>query len=223
MFELPLFPLSTVLFPGMPLELHIFEDRYKEMIGMCIEKRQPFGVVLLEQGRPELDPTGTSLDPKPFLVGCTAHITQVKPLADGRMNILVVGKDRFQVVSLRHDKPYLIGMVEYFPMQTGEPKLVQTRTKRLYGWMERYLRGLEKTGRIQFDPRHMPNDPTALAYLGAVLLENISPFQRQALLASDRMTDLIASLCRIYRQEVMLLEFLLNPPKAEFEGPFSLN
>lgn len=223
MFELPLFPLSTVLFPGMPLELHIFEERYKQMIGICIEKRLPFGVVLLEEGRAELDPSGKAISPKPFLVGCTAHITQVKPLTDGRMNILVVGRERFQVVSLHHDKPYLVGMVELYPMEVGDNRLFMQRIQRLTQWMGRYLQGLEKGGRIQFDARHLPNDPTALAYLGAVLLENVPPVQRQRLLASERMVDLVASLCQLYRREVMLLETLLNPPTKDSEGPFSMN
>ncbi|HSG18664.1 MAG TPA: LON peptidase substrate-binding domain-containing protein, partial [Anaerolineae bacterium] len=50
MFELPIFPLNTVLFPGMPLSLHIFEDRYKLMIGKCLQERRAFGVVLIRQG-----------------------------------------------------------------------------------------------------------------------------------------------------------------------------
>ena len=58
MIELPLFPLNTVLFPGMPLGLHIFEDRYKLMIGQCVQERRPFGVVLIRSGQEALGPSG---------------------------------------------------------------------------------------------------------------------------------------------------------------------
>ena len=79
MFELPLFPLNTVLFPGMPLTLHIFEDRYKLMIGKCIQERQPFGVVLIRRGLEALGPVADT-----HSVGCMAFIRQVERLEQGR-------------------------------------------------------------------------------------------------------------------------------------------
>src|SRR3954466_6437378 len=98
MFELPLFPLNTVLFPGMPLNLHIFEERYKLMIGRCIEANQPFGAVLIKRGS---EVSGLGKAAEPFSIGCTVQITQVQSLGAGRMNISVVGKERFQIFSLR--------------------------------------------------------------------------------------------------------------------------
>lgn len=223
MIELPLFPLNTVLFPGMPLELHIFEDRYKTMIGMCIEKRIPFGIVLLEQGSAELDPFGRNAPVQPFMIGCTAQITHVKPLPEGRMNINIVGRDRFQVMSLHHDKPYLVGMVELYPMANGDDYTLSQGSQVLRGWIERYLRVLERAGQIQFDPSQLPTEPTTMAYLGSVLLQGIAPTQKQHLLSALTMTDMIAELRTIYRREVVLLEALLNPPEFEQQGPFSLN
>ena len=69
--ELPLFPLNTVLFPGATLPLHIFEDRYKEMISQCIEEHRPFGVLLIRKGREAGDLA------EPFEIGTTAHIARV--------------------------------------------------------------------------------------------------------------------------------------------------
>ena len=86
MFELPLFPLNTVLFPGMPLPLHIFEDRYKQMINNCLEEKEPFGVVLIRNGKEALGPLA-----QPHSIGCTARIVEVQKLSDGRMNITSVG------------------------------------------------------------------------------------------------------------------------------------
>src|SRR5688572_13111983 len=88
MFELPLFPLNTVLFPGMPLRLHIFEERYKLMIERCYSSGAPFGGTLIRKG----GEVGGGADP--FLIGCTALITEIEPLNDGRMNIVAVGHER---------------------------------------------------------------------------------------------------------------------------------
>ncbi|HEX2623045.1 MAG TPA: LON peptidase substrate-binding domain-containing protein [Phototrophicaceae bacterium] len=223
MIELPLFPLNTVLFPGMPLELHIFEERYKLMIGMCIEKRIPFGVVLLEQGKAEQDLSGSTPAPQPFLIGCTAQITQVKPLPEGRMNITVVGRERFQIVSIHHDKPYLVASVEMYPIDGGDIRTLIKSTDALRRWIERYLRVLEKAGHIQFDPNQLPTEPIAMAYLGSVLLQGIAPALKQQLLEADSMITLINQLKGIYRREVVLLETLLHPPESDYQGPFSLN
>src|SRR5512147_2655499 len=92
MYELPLFPLNTVLFPGMPISLHIFEPRYKLMIEQCIQIAQPFGVVLIREGVEALGPSA-----EPHQIGCSAQITQVERLEDGRMNIVAVGVERFQI------------------------------------------------------------------------------------------------------------------------------
>lgn len=86
MYELPLFPLNTVLFPGTPIQLHIFEDRYLKMINRCIEEHKPFGVVLIEEGSEAFGPLA-----KPYRIGCTALIAKVEKLEDGRINITAVG------------------------------------------------------------------------------------------------------------------------------------
>lgn len=81
MFDLPLFPLQLVLFPLQSLALHIFEERYKEMINHCIATDSPFGIVLLEQGAAE---EGRSrVEAKLTVVGTTAAITQVQHLPEG--------------------------------------------------------------------------------------------------------------------------------------------
>jgi len=98
---LPLFPLDLVLLPGAPLPLHIFEPRYKEMIGECLEQKKPFGIVRAsEEGVAD--------------VGCTAEILEVtKRYEDGRMDILTVGRLPFRVVDLFTEDPLLEGNVEF--------------------------------------------------------------------------------------------------------------
>jgi Lon protease-like protein len=99
--RIPIFPLDVVLFPGIPLPLHIFEERYKLMVKECLELRQEFGVVMTRAD-------GVAA------VGCTAAIVQVvKQYPDGRMDILTVGRAPFQMNDVFDEKPYLEAAVEY--------------------------------------------------------------------------------------------------------------
>ncbi|MEX0682574.1 MAG: LON peptidase substrate-binding domain-containing protein [Dehalococcoidia bacterium] len=104
--EIPLFPLNTVLFPGNIMPLHIFEDRYKLMIGECIAEKRPFGVVLIRAG---VEVGGTA---EPFEVGTTARIVEAQKLDDGKLNVTCLGVQRFRVLGIRRREPYLVGDVE---------------------------------------------------------------------------------------------------------------
>ncbi len=92
---LPIFPLELVLLPGVPLPLHIFEPRYKEMITECLEQKKPFGIVRAsDEGVAEF--------------GCTAEIISVtKKYDDGRMDILARGVERFEVLEVHQDRSFL--------------------------------------------------------------------------------------------------------------------
>jgi Lon protease-like protein len=106
---LPLFPLDVVLFPGTALPLHIFEPRYKEMIGECLEDKGPFGVLrAVDKGIAE--------------IGCTAEITEVtKKYPDGRLDVLTRGKQRFEVLQLDRERSFLRGEVLMVPDEPGDP------------------------------------------------------------------------------------------------------
>jgi Lon protease-like protein len=104
---LPLFPLEVVLRPGTPLPLHIFEPRYKEMIGECLAKEEHFGVVrALEQGLAE--------------IGCTAEIVTVtKQYPDGRLDLIAEGRARFAVLDLNKERSFLRAEVLFVPDEPG--------------------------------------------------------------------------------------------------------
>ena len=112
--ELPLFPLNSVLFPGATLVLHVFEERYKEMIGWCLEKDSPFGVLLIRSG----SDVGEAAEP--FEVGTTAHIIRVQHLNEGRMNLVCQGRQRFRVSRRASEDPYIVGEVEVLESTEGE-------------------------------------------------------------------------------------------------------
>lgn len=218
MYELPLFPLDTVLFPGMPLTLHIFEDRYKEMIDTCLDTKQPFGVVLIRRGVEAMGPLA-----EPHMVGCTAEIAQVESLVDDRLNILAVGRDRFRIVSLHQEKAYLTGTVEAFPLDAEEPDSWRS-VRRLRPWVEEYLHLLSEAGDVEFEASDLPEDPESLAYLAATVLQ-VPNQQKQDLLSAPAATDLIHTVRTLYRKELPLLRTLLREEKKirTGPGPFSLN
>jgi ATP-dependent Lon protease len=97
---LPLFPLGLVLYPGERLPLHIFEERYKDLTHDCLSQNAPFGIVLFDDGAMAQ-------------VGSTARIDRiVNEYEDGRMDILVVGEERFRLGELHDDKSYITADVE---------------------------------------------------------------------------------------------------------------
>ena len=221
MIELPLFPLNLVLFPMQSLALHIFEERYKEMIRHCIDTDSPFGIVMLERGSAE---EGRSrAEPLPSLIGCTAHISQVQDLPDGRMNIVVVGRDRFKIHEFDTANAYLRGTVEYIPIaQAGEMPSSDAVTG-LRRCVHAYLQVLEKGGRIQPGARKLPRDPMTLGSLAAVMLHDISVTQRQSLLEADDLAGMFEALRALYRREIVLLEAMLTEPQDDQLAPFSPN
>src|SRR6202171_6214035 len=123
---LPLFPLEqVVLFPGMSLPLHIFEERYKVMIGACQVTDQVFGVLLIKNGSEVGAPA------IPERVGCTARMLRIDRLPDGQMNIFTVGEQRFRLAGPARVTPevYLVGDVRLITDATESsvpPELVSS-------------------------------------------------------------------------------------------------
>lgn len=131
---LPIFPLELVLFPGIALPLHIFEPRYKEMIGECLELKKPFGIVRAsKEGVAD--------------IGCTAEIVQVtKKYDDGRMDILTRGVERFELITVNEDRAFLqaeISVIEDEP--DPAPSQVVEQAVRLHAEIAK-LAGTEPTG-----------------------------------------------------------------------------
>ena len=118
---LPLFPLDVVLFPGTPLPLHIFEPRYKEMIGECLAEHRNFGVVrAVEQGLAD--------------VGCTAEIiTVVKEYPDGRLDLVTEGRKRFELLRVSQERAFLQAEVLMIDDEPGAaPKADTARAVQLH-------------------------------------------------------------------------------------------
>jgi len=134
---LPLFPLRVVVFPRTPLPLHIFEERYKEMVGDAIRAKSEFGIVLAkEEGIVN--------------AGCSVVVAEVmKTYPDGRMDVMTRGIRRFEIVGLNEDKSYLRGEVEFFDDDDSDPAPAELQEKALLQY-----RGLLETGEL-----HTSSDP----------------------------------------------------------------
>jgi Lon protease-like protein len=121
---MPLFPLQAVLLPGAELPLHIFEERYKTLIREVLEERIEFGVVLATE--------------KGLLnTGCTATIDKLlREYPDGRMDILAMGRRRFEIMRLNEDRTYLQGSVEFFDDDEASPPSPETRQQAIDAYNE---------------------------------------------------------------------------------------
>lgn len=139
---MPLFPLRSVLCPGVALPLHIFEDRYRLMIARCIERSEPFGVVLVHDG-PDVGP----IDGRMAEIGTTAAIRRAGRYPDGRLDILTVGEQRFHLESVDMDaEPYIVARVILLDEPTGPPEQVRARAERVGRRFLRYLDLLQPDG-----------------------------------------------------------------------------
>lgn len=218
MYELPLFPLNTVLFPGTPLQLHIFEERYKRMINLCIDQHQPFGVALIRRGMEALGPLAET-----YPVGCAAQIVHVQRLAQERLNIVALGQERFRIVTVDQERqPYLLGTVERLPLEDAPAERVEQQAGALRPLLARFIRALMNAGGGQFDLQQMPDSPVSLAYMAAALLQ-IPPAYKQALLEINRADELLDNLQLAFRKENALLQAILSERDVLQRGGFSLN
>ena len=217
MTELPLFPLNTVLFPGTPIFLHVFEPRYRAMVRHCLEHGQDFGVALIRGGAEALGPL-----PRPHAVGCRARIERVEPLAGGRMHLVARGGERFRILGLRQDRPYLVAEVEPLPMADESEATLAREAERLRPWAERYHALLGQADAQARLPERLPRAPLELAWTTAWIL-HLPAARKQDLLVSQRPSALMAELRRILREELPLAEVLLSEGGPPMTGPFSLN
>ena len=188
--RIPLFPLGVVLFPGLRLPLHIFEERYKLMISRCTDKQEHFGIVLASD-----DGIAT--------VGCTAQILRiVKTYEDGRMDIVTGGESAYRIHELYNDQPYLEGDVEMLP---DDPQQASPQSaKELRAIFERCYRVIHNGAEPEAD-----DDPqVSLAYRVAAelpldlevrqaILEIRAEPERRALLI-ERLNSALPQLERIY-------------------------
>jgi Lon protease-like protein len=218
---LPLFPLGTVLFPGLLLPLHIFEDRYRQLVRDLADGPEPrrFGVIAIRHGRE----TGVDGIQALYEIGCTAILRQVKPLEDGRYDVITVGTQRFRLASLDDSGPYLRGEVDLLTEETGDEAGAAQAVRVVRDGFRAYLSALAERGVTQISPPELPEDPVTLSYLvAASMIIDLS--DRQALLAEpDALRRLAAERALLSRELTMLRTLTATPAPDLRNSPYSSN
>ena len=193
--DIPLFPLHVVLFPDMPLPLHIFEPRYREMILRCREKKSPFGITLIQSG------ADIGAEAVPRQVGTLARIAQYEEMADGRMNILVFGESRFRITKTFHDKPYLSAAIELIGEEEADLARIESDFHAVAALFRTYLESLfAMTGRT-LSTLQLPQDPEYLSYAVASVLQ-VPPQEKQSLLEITDTSHRLQREIEILRTEI---------------------
>jgi Lon protease-like protein len=212
---LPLFPLNVVLFPHMPLPLHLFEPRYRQMLADCLEEGHSFGVVAIREG----SETGPAL---PFEVGTLAKIVRIDRLEDGRLNLLVMGASRFEILETSSDRPYLRGRIRIIPEQGDDPDDTAGLTEKAATTFREYSNLLRELVGQRADEAEPPMEPELLSYLIAAAL-NLHLPEKQTLLAARR-TDVRLKLeLQVLRKEIVLLKQMVAHAAAAGSARTSLN
>ncbi|MFF4529997.1 LON peptidase substrate-binding domain-containing protein [Streptomyces sp. NPDC001407] len=241
--RLPLFPLNTVLFPGLVLPLNVFEQRYRALMRDLSElpedEPRRFGVVAIRDGhevaptapglpegsRPEPGPaSGFGTDPlKSFYsVGCVAEAATIRERPDGTFEVLSSGTSRFRLLSVDASGPYLTGEVEYLEerqgdeagaLATGVVRAFRAYQKRLAGAAESSLAG-------QSD---LPGEPSVLSYLVAAAAMLDTPAKQRLLQAPDTASRLAEEL-KVLRAETAVIAKLPSLPAVDLtQQPTSPN
>lgn len=192
---LRLFPLRVVLFPGMPLPLYIFEERYRAMIGECLEQKAPFGVVLVERGR-----EGSGVVTV-HTVGTSARILHVEHYPDGRMNLLAIGEHRFRVRDFFQHEPYPAANVVYIaPSTISAPEEYRPLERRVRIAWERYSRLMSQLEENWKPVEAIPRTAQELAYFVAASMA-LDDAKKQELLEENDLGALLEAESRLLEEQ----------------------
>ncbi len=213
--RLPLFPLGTVLFPGVLLPLHVFEERYRRMIRDLLDEdqdRRDLGIVAIREGRE----VGAARLPALHQVGCVARLRRVDPYADGRFDIVCMGTSRFRLTGdgLDTSLPYLRARTELLDEPPGEaPGPAAVTVRALFETYREALGGdTNMTGGTDADD--VPDDPRQLSYLVAATVV-LDLADRQRLLEAPDTTARLRAETRLLRRETALVAQLPSLPGVE--------
>ena len=218
--QLPLFPLNTVVFPGVSLPLHVFEDRYRSLVHHLLTISDPtlrlFGIVAIREGY-EVGAHGVARQSL-HRVGCVVQLTSVEGYVDGRFDIEVVGRHRMQLRGVDTSGGYLVGEVETLgerpvggPTRTGETAREAARTLATFEDYRRRLSGLR--GGDVLDGA-VPQDPELLSYsLAATCLLTLQ--ERQSLLEADSARERLAMLRHNLLGELRAMRAVPSLPATE--------
>jgi uncharacterized protein len=199
---LPLFPLGAVLYPGMLLPLHIFEERYRQLVRDLLEQPEPrrFGVIAIRKGRE----TGVDGVHSLYEIGCTATLRRVDQYEDGRFDLVTVGTQRFRLLALDQTLPYLQGDIDPLGDDVVDLAAAEPLARAVQVAFRAYLDALTEWGGATVKVEDLPDEPVLLSFLVAASVVIDLP-ERQSLLAeSDTVRRLNAERALLSRETGML-------------------
>ncbi len=199
--RLPLFPLGSVLVPGLVLPLHVFEQRYRVLVEALMAlpdgAERQFGVVAIRSGAEASDAR-----PELFGMGCTAELREVTPYSDGRFDIVTVGETRFRLLGLDEDAatPYLTGLVEFLdePDGTDDPAELEHLRRSVVAQFADYRR------RLNVEVTELPEDARVVSYLVTAAMVLELP-ERQGLLEQPATAQRLRAEIDLLRRERALV------------------
>lgn len=217
---LPLFPLGAVLYPGMLLPLHIFEERYRQLVRDLLERPEPrqFGVIAIRKGRE------TGIDGVHLLyeIGCTATLRRVDELDDGGFDLVTVGTQRFRLLALDQTLPYLQGEVELLAEDTVDQAAAPV-VRAVQVTFRAYLDALTERGGATIRIEDLPSEPSLLSFVVAATMVIDLP-ERQGLLdEADTVRRLNAERALLARETAMLRATTSRPAPDLRYTPYSPN
>lgn len=212
MTTVPLFPLSTVVFPGVSLPLHVFEERYRTLVRELLEVEQVFdrvfGVVAIREGYEVGDHGAQSV----HRVGTLVQLSEVHPYDDGRFDIEVIGRERLRVLEHDASGPFLRGQVTLLP--DGEEEGAAEEAAHTLEVFETYRARLSDLRGGPVLVGELPRDPAYLSYALASTCLLTLP-QRQELLEAEGATDRLRALRGLLREEMRAMRALPSLPATE--------
>lgn len=219
--SLPLFPLGTVLYPGLVLPLHIFEERYRELVRDLLAGPEPrrFGVIAIREGRE----TGIAGVRALYSVGCTATLRQVDEEEDGKYNLVTVGTDRFRLLRLDDSRAYLQAEVDLLADETGDEASAGLAVRAVQEAFLSYIEVLAQRGATRVNVAELPDEPVLLSYVVAASMVVDLP-EKQALLAEPDALQRLNAERALLIKETTLLRTLTSMPAADLRNtPYSPN
>jgi Lon protease-like protein len=219
--RLPLFPLGTVLFPGLVLPLHIFEDRYRQLVRDLLAGPEPreFGVIAIRHGRE----TGIDGVSDLYDIGCTAEIRQVEAFEDGRYALVTVGGRRFRLLGIADPAPYLEADVDLLADETGDENAAALAVQPVQRAFLDYLAALAEQRGASYEVPELPDEPILLSYLVSAAVV-VDMADKQRLLAAPDAARRLAAGRELLSRETRMLRALPTTPAPELRySPYNPN
>jgi len=210
--QLPMFPLNTVLFPGVTVPLRVFEDRYRALVHRLLRIEDPaerlFGSVAIREGYEVGERGGQSV----HRIGCLLQLTEVEPHDDGTFDIVAVGRSRLRLEAMESSGPFLSGTIDVIREREDpvDPELVQTACD----VFDRYRDALSEIHGEEVLEGTLPQDPTYLSWsLAATCLLTLP--DRQSLLEAESASLRLGMLTTMLRDELRAITAIPSLPATE--------